>query len=40
MYTAGLAAKRLGLVDADIVVGVPLSAKAKTIYFDRKWHRR
>ena len=40
MYTAGLAAKRLGLVDADIVVGVPLSAKAKSIYFDRKWPRR
>ena len=40
MYTAGLAAKRLGLVDADIVVGVPLSAKAKNIYFDRKWPKR
>lgn len=37
MYTAGLAAKRLGLVDADVVVGVPLSARAKNIYFDRKW---
>jgi len=40
MYTVGLAAQRLGLVDADYVIGVPLSASAKSPYFDRKWPPR
>lgn len=37
MFTAGVAAQELGLVDADYVLGVPLSAYAKNIYFDRMW---
>ncbi len=36
MYTAGLAAQTLGMIEADIVMGIPLSAKGKNIYFDRK----
>jgi uncharacterized ferredoxin-like protein len=37
MYRIGTAAKRLGyLGDADIVMGIPLSATGKSIYFDRK----
>ncbi len=39
MYSIGIAAKDLGLINADIVIGIPLSAKAKNIYFDRKWPR-
>jgi len=36
MFTVGLAAQRLGLIDAEYVMGIPLSAHAKNIYFDRK----
>lgn len=36
MYSIGVAAKELGLMDAEYVLGVPLSAKAKSPYFDRK----
>ncbi|MEM1983858.1 MAG: DUF2148 domain-containing protein [Candidatus Korarchaeum sp.] len=36
MFTVGKAAKRLGLLDADIVLGVPLSVSSKNIYFDRR----
>ena len=36
MYTIGAAAKKLGLLDADIIIGVPLSATGKSIYFDRR----
>jgi len=39
MYTAGLAAQTLGMIEADIVIGIPLSAKGKNIYFDRKWSK-
>ena len=39
MYTAGLAAQTLGMIEADIVIGIPLSAKGKNIYFDRKWFK-
>lgn len=35
MYRAGVAARRLGLIDADFVMGVPLSVTGKSIYFDR-----
>jgi uncharacterized ferredoxin-like protein len=35
MYRVGVAAKRLGLVKAQIVHGVPLSATGKNIFFDR-----
>ena len=36
MYTLGAAAKELQLLDADVIVGIPLSATGKNIYFDRK----
>ncbi len=35
MYRAGVVARRLGLIDADFVMGVPLSVSGKSIYFDR-----
>jgi len=35
MYRAGVAARELGLIDADMVMGIPLSATGKSIYFDR-----
>ena len=36
MYTIGAAAKKLRLLDSDIVIGIPLSVTGKSIYFDRK----
>lgn len=38
MFSAGAAAKQLGLFDASVtsVLGIPLSASGKSIYFDRK----
>ena len=35
MLSIGIAAKELRLIDAEYVLGIPLSAKAKNIYFDR-----
>lgn len=35
MYRAGVVARELGLIDADFVMGIPLSATGKSIYFDR-----
>jgi|Deesub1362A_J573_1020465.scaffolds.fasta_scaffold05685_1 uncharacterized ferredoxin-like protein len=35
MYRIGVLARKLGLIDADVVMGVPLSASGKNIYFDR-----
>jgi len=38
MYRAGTAAKRLGYLSASsLVMGIPISASGKSIYFDRKW---
>ncbi len=37
MYSVGLAAQMMGLIDADFVIGIPLSVKGKNIYFDRRW---
>lgn len=38
MYRAGAAAKRLGyLSQSSVVIGIPISASGKSIYFDRKW---
>lgn len=38
MYRVGTAAVRLGLMEkSTIVMGIPLSAKGKSIYFDRKF---
>ncbi|MBC7345190.1 MAG: hypothetical protein H5U03_07215, partial [Clostridia bacterium] len=36
MYRAGLVAKRIGLMDAEVVVAIPISAYGKNIYFDRE----
>ena len=36
MYTIGAGAKALKLLDADVIIGVPLSVSGKSIYFDRK----
>lgn len=36
MYSVGLAAQKLGLINAEYVYGIPLSAKSKNIYFDRE----
>ncbi len=35
MYRAGVAARELGLIDADVVMGIPLSATGKSPYYDR-----
>jgi len=35
MYTAGAAAKDLQLLDADVIIGIPLSISGKNIFFDR-----
>ena len=36
MYRVGVVARELGLIDADFVMGIPLSATGKSIYYDRK----
>jgi len=35
MYRIGTVARQLGMIDADYVMGIPLSATGKSIYFDR-----
>jgi uncharacterized ferredoxin-like protein len=35
MYRISPVARKMGLIDADVVLGVPLSATGKNIYFDR-----
>jgi uncharacterized ferredoxin-like protein len=35
MYRAGVVARELGLIDADVVMAIPLAATGKSIYFDR-----
>lgn len=35
MYRIGVVAKKMGLLEDDIVLGIPLSATGKSIYFDR-----
>lgn len=39
MYSAGIAAQELGFIDSEVVMAIPLSAKDKNIYFDRRWKR-
>lgn len=36
MYRIGVTARKLGLIQGEVVVGIPLSATGKNIYFDRK----
>lgn len=35
MYRPGVVAKKIGMMDGDLVVGIPISAGTKNIYFDR-----
>jgi len=35
MYTVGAGAKAIGILDADVIIGIPLSTTGKNIYFDR-----
>ena len=35
MYRAGVSARRLGFIKASTVMGIPLSASGKSIYYDR-----
>lgn len=35
MYRIGAAAKRLGMTEANITQGIPISATGKNIFFDR-----
>lgn len=35
MYRAGVVAKKIGMMEGQIIVGVPISATGKSIYFDR-----
>ena len=35
MYRVGVVARKLGLIDGEIVIGVPISATGKSPYFDR-----
>jgi len=37
MYRVGVVARRLGLIEGEVVLGIPLSATGKNIYFDRVW---
>ncbi|KJS15502.1 MAG: hypothetical protein VR69_13105 [Peptococcaceae bacterium BRH_c4b] len=35
MYRVGIAARRLGMIEGPVAVGVPISAYSKNIYYDR-----
>ncbi len=35
MYRVGVIARKLGLIEGDVVIGVPISASGKSPYFDR-----
>lgn len=35
MYRVGVVARKMNLIDGEIVIGVPISATGKSIYFDR-----
>lgn len=35
MYRVGVVARKMGLLEGDVVVGIPVSAFSKNIYFDR-----
>jgi uncharacterized ferredoxin-like protein len=36
MYSIGVAAKEMKLLDADVIIGIPLSVTGKSPYFDRR----
>ncbi len=35
MYRIGVSARRMGMIDADFVMGIPLAVEGKSPYFDR-----
>lgn len=35
MYRVGAAARTIGMIEGEVVVGIPISATSKNIYFDR-----
>jgi len=35
MYRIGVVARKMGIMNAEIIVGIPISATGKNIYFDR-----
>lgn len=35
MYRIGAVARKIGLIDADVVMGIPMSVTGKSIFFDR-----
>lgn len=35
MYSVGVVARKIGLVESPFVIGIPISAHSKNIYFDR-----
>ena len=39
MFSAGVAAIKLGIIKCSVALGIPLSAHGKNIYFDRRWPR-
>ena len=36
MYRVGVVAKKMGMMKGDVIVGIPLAATGKNIFFDRK----
>ncbi len=36
MFSIGVAARKSGIIDEDLVVGIPLSVSGKNVFFDRK----
>ncbi len=36
MYTIGAAAKEMNLLKSDLIIGIPLAATGKSLFFDRK----
>ncbi|MFY9385877.1 MAG: DUF2148 domain-containing protein [Dethiobacteria bacterium] len=36
MFRIGVAARKMGLIEGEMVIGVPISATGKNIYFDRQ----
>ena len=36
IYRIGPVAREMKLIDADVIMGIPLSATGKNIFFDRK----
>jgi uncharacterized ferredoxin-like protein len=39
MYRPGVVARKTGIIEGDLVVGIPISASGKNIYFDRAAHK-